>query len=657
MFKQVVFSKFFDPACRFCFFSAALLTIMFAPRVTANAIELRIVDPLEPIYDSQSAMEAPAGDALKLTAPRNGTVSAQVVIIGENAGAQTAEMGALTSGESELPLEAVQVRYAHKEAGYEQRLREERETGEPHPQYGPNYLNAYYDRLLDSPSSDTDVQPVWMTVNVPADAAPGTYTGELAIGEHSVPVSLNVTSWICPDPFDFSTHVGVISSHEAQAKHYEVEFWSEAHWMLIEQQLRLMGKIGVDELWLHTNADLGQGEAMALLHFTEREDGRIVPDLTVARRYVELFAEHVGEPSYVIMNYWMGPPSGGSMGWTRESIRVFADGEKTYVPRPEQRGGAGRSHGGSLRWIDRPDVESGIEFWSRVMDAVRELVREQGWPEEIIHIGMSDDQRPKFEAIEAWNEIAPGMAWVAWTHGRGDRPLSSFEDDEPLIIDGKIFGNYTHPFIPRPRLRDREGGGSVQPHLQGGWNQGKPLRASGRNILIKYMRPQQWRSYPNGLMIGSRESGHDNHGGSAGFGFLGLDFWDTARGSHHNRFLDGRHSGRLHRQNSPSVIEPGPDGPVSTVRFEMLREGLQETEARVVLERALVRGGLDAALEEEIRELLTEMFHHRWRGFTSGAYATRNVRTSSSILWGMAEYPHWIELTGRLYELAGRVGQ
>ncbi len=638
-------------SCAGSLVTAAFFALCFLP-AAVQAVELRIVDPLEPVYDAESALEAPSGDVLLLAAPRNGAASAQAVILGEGAGDITAEVSILASGEYELPSEAVKIRYAHKEQDYQDVLREERETGEPHPEYGPNYLSAYYDRLFSSPQPGAEVQPVWVTITVPEDTPAGVYTGTFHAGGASAPVRLHVSDWLCPDPSDFVTHVGVISSHEALARHYEVEFWSDMHWLLIEQQLRLMGLIGVDEIWLHANADMGQGEGLALIHFTE-QDGKIVPDLTVARRYVELFAKHVGKPSYVIMNYWMGPPRGGDMGWSREGIRVFVDGEKTLVPRPELGGGSGRSHGGNLRYIDRPEVESGEEFWRRVIDGVRELVQEQDWPEELIHIGMFDDQRPKLEAVDAWHRIAPGMAWVTWTHGKGDRPLNTYEDDEPIVIDGMLTGGYTHAYIPGPfGYRETE---SVRPYLQGGWNQGKPIRASGRNQLVKYMRPNQFRNFPNGLMVGSRETGHDGHGGSAGFGFLALDFWTVAQGVDGRRrtFIDRRHSNRLHRQNTASVIEPGPDGPVSTVRFEMLREGLQETEARCAVERALVEGRFDDATTEKARELLTEMFRHRFDGYMRTRHMTSNVRTGSRHLWGVAEYPRWIELTARLYDMAG----
>ncbi len=67
-------------------FAAAMFLIALALPALAGAVELRVVDPLRPIYDVASARVAPSGNELLLTVPRNGTASAQVVIIGEGDG-------------------------------------------------------------------------------------------------------------------------------------------------------------------------------------------------------------------------------------------------------------------------------------------------------------------------------------------------------------------------------------------------------------------------------------------------------------------------------------------------------------------------------------------------------------------------------------------
>jgi hypothetical protein len=54
------------------------------------------------------------------------------------------------------------------------------------------------------------------------------------------------------------------------------------------------------------------------------------------------------------------------------------------------------------------------------------------------------------------------------------------------------------------------------------------------------------------------------------------------------------------------LLAPGPDGAIPTMRFESYREGIQECEARIFIERAVVGGKLDPALTRKCQELLDE---------------------------------------------------
>ena len=89
----------------------------------------------------------------------------------------------------------------------------------------------------------------------------------------------------------------------------------------------------------------------------------------------------------------------------------------------------------------------------------------------------------------------------------------------------------------------------------------------------------------------------------------------------------------------------------------MLREGLQETEARVFLERALREGSLDESLAAEVRGLLTELYNIRYHGgsYNHGGPHVSTRRGANFVLFGRADYPQWIDLTSKLYDTAARV--
>jgi hypothetical protein len=58
--------------------------------------------------------------------------------------------------------------------------------------------------------------------------------------------------------------------------------------------------------------------------------------------------------------------------------------------------------------------------------------------------------------------------------------------------------------------------------------------------------------------------------------------------------------------NTTDLFAPGPDGPVTTIRFENAREGNEEAEARVFIEKALLAKKLPAELAKRCQDLLDE---------------------------------------------------
>ncbi|MHC4917064.1 MAG: RNA polymerase sigma factor, partial [Planctomycetota bacterium] len=91
--------------------------------------------------------------------------------------------------------------------------------------------------------------PVWLTVRVPDDAAPGKYAGEMTVSAEGsapvrVPVEIEVVNWALPSPRGFATFMGVYQSPESVALQYGVELWSEEHWKRVEKSFELLGRLG-----------------------------------------------------------------------------------------------------------------------------------------------------------------------------------------------------------------------------------------------------------------------------------------------------------------------------------------------------------------------------------------------------------------------------
>ena len=104
-------------------------------------------------------------------------------------------------------------------------------------------------------------------------------------------------------------------------------------------------------------------------------------------------------------------------------------------------------------------------------------------------------------------------------------------------------------------------------------------------------------------------------GGQRGLGHIGGDFWQCLK----NKAGTGRVAtvtdrwpqSYWHSMNIvASLLAPGPAGPVGTVRLELLREGIQECEARIAIESVLtdeaLKGKLGAELAKTAQDTLDE---------------------------------------------------
>ena len=625
-----------DTVVRMLLAGVAALALLALPEALGADVGLTVVDPLKPIYSVADVEASSTPQVLRLVAPANGFASAQVVATGTGLSDVSVEITPLEGPSGTIPSDRLRIRYADKEEGFN--LKEMVQGREADELDQHRFLDAYYDRLLDSPPEDAaDLLPIWLTVTVPSDTPAGTYEGKLSAGGESVPVELMVGGWKCPEPDEWTTHVGTPASTDALAKQYELEPWSEEHWKLIEEQLKLLGGIGSDDLWIYVSPSY-QIEGLATVRFRSTDEG-LVPDFSLLDRYLELYKRHAGRPQWVIVHLWNGRPSirRRRISTTQPGI---VDGEPGDIP--------------------RPNTPEGRPLWKRVMDGVHKRVTDLGWSEECILTGLSKDQTPTQWTVDLFHEVAPYSRWASWSHGRGGLSLWAFEPDEPIrYASGQVLAWYAHPYTPRPAdwLR-RPGGvqyGVVPVPIQGGWNAVRNNYASCRNDLHKYHIPSQYRSLPNGTML----TVDQERGGNAGFAFVWFDFWQR-------HFPNGWMRGGT-RRNTGSIVEPGPEGPIGTVRYEMLREGLQETEARVVIEKALVKDSLDETLASDCRALLERMIDIRFKkgpqredqrdpfAFEGGHAGSTFGRPAHT--WGAADYPEWMALTARLFELASKVQQ
>jgi hypothetical protein len=110
-----------------------------------------------------------------------------------------------------------------------------------------------------------------------------------------------------------------------------------------------------------------------------------------------------------------------------------------------------------------------------------------------------------------------------------------------------------------------------------------------------------------------------------------------------------------------SFLAPGPDGAISTVTFELLREGMQECEAKIFIEKALFDKEAKARLGEGLIEKCWNMLDVR-RELQRLMRSIDGPTWQTGSRWGQDLYHgfNWQERSEELYsaaaEVAGRMG-
>jgi hypothetical protein len=445
------------------------------------------------------------------------------------------------------------------------------------------------------------VMPVWLTVRVPADAKPGDYRGTLTIaadggGPVVVPIELHVVDWTMPAPRDFRSHVGLTQSPESVALRYKVPLWSPEHWQLLEKSFELLGQIGADDVFITALRRTHFGNEHGMIHWRKQPDGTLQPDLSIAEKYLDLAVKHLGKVPVVCLYCWepytgavygSGPANTGNKGMLYTVVDL-ATGKLEEAEGPQ--------------W-GTPAVRT---FWQPVFDGLRDILRGRGM-EGSLMVGVAGDCQPNKAAVEDLRAVAPAAKWVVQSHARADQ-LSG----QPVGYLADVWGSPIAPDPARNRLH--------------GWNASFlrttfPREGSSTVMAIRTWSPLvQHRVALEGMSAA----------GLRGFGRMGADFWDVLEPkdpvrSTYSRSLNilGRYPesnwAQLYVGNTtPYILAPGPDGALPTVRFEMLREGAQDLEARIFLEKALLDLELRAKLGEDLAQRCQQLLDDRTRAVLLG---------------------------------------
>ena len=155
------------------------------------------------------------------------------------------------------------------------------------------------DMLDERPSMALDactVRPVWITVDVPQDAAPGLYRAPVTLScdgsKERLELEVAVTSRTLPAPSEWGYHLDLWQHPAAVARVEGVEPWSDAHFEALKPVMKLLADAGQKVVTATLNKDPWNNQCYDayadMIVWTKGADGTWSYDYTAFDRWVEL---------------------------------------------------------------------------------------------------------------------------------------------------------------------------------------------------------------------------------------------------------------------------------------------------------------------------------------------------------------------------------
>jgi hypothetical protein len=487
------------------------------------------------------------------------------------------------------------------------------------------------------------VVPVWVTVSVPREAKAGLYRGTLTIEAGGArvaeaPIEVTVADFALGRPADFRTWVEVVESPDTLAVHYNVPLWSDQHFQMISDALKYLGDVGSRVVYVPLVAQTNLGNAETMVRWIKKGDGYDF-DFKVMDRYLDLVEKQMGKPKVVVFMVWdlhLGADGTGP----RSQYNERAVGKSPMVTLLDP--ATGKTENTHLT----PYEDAGGKApWVSLFAQLRERMKTRGL-EQTMTLGMLSDLWPSKEQTVALKEISGDLPWSIAAHG-------SYYTQERALHDIARIGYHAHAF------------GTNYGYTKSlmGWKQDVLHNSFERWGNIPTTPPIRWRSFTDIAITGSVR----------GVARIGGDFWPVQFKGRSGQATWAQVWGRYPEADlkqlslKTALLAPGPNGPVAGARYEAFREGLQESEARIAIERALsnaeLRKKLDPALAQACDKMLADRLNDMWRSVSPlqiGPNGSHSLAAWRGVSTGVAGYAWflssgWQAKTAELFRLAGEV--
>jgi len=369
-------------------------------------------------------------------------------------------------------------------------------------------------------------QPLWLTLRVPRDAAPGVYRGEVRIASagHEAVVPVEATIWSFEVPRDRHLFYTNWCSPDQFAQKHGVEMWSEGFWSVLETYLDMMAEHRQNVLWV----------SPATIAIFEEPDGSYAFDFSRFDRWVGTCEKH-GVADRIEISQIGGFGEGGWAGSEivlyPRSVTVRTTGETRSVPAEQ--------------------------ILPPFLSALQEHLRERGWlGKTLLHIADEPSE----------NNTASWSAKAAFTHEAA--PEIRIID----AIEGPVFEDLD---VWVPKLT----------HLRNWLPYYEQARARGAELWF-YTCCHPTGLYPNRFLDYSLLKTRILHWYNwrydlPGYLHWGLNFWTD------DPYAQVTSSGLP--PGDCFIVYPGEKGPISSIRWDALRDGIEDYEYLWVLRDATAR--------------------------------------------------------------------
>lgn len=602
-------------------------------------------NPMMAVFDMDYGNPVEQLNPIRIYGVRNGSFSGQVVVSCDTAikglRAELSELVRSDDSTQKIPASAVQIRYALP-SGFE---------GGSEIRYGTREV-LRFDTLAESPLSEVPVytktqglkpngavQPIWITVTIPRDIPAGEYHSDLTIHAEEqkdtiVPVIVKVADWTLPDAKDYITFTDLIQSPESVAMHYNVPLWSEKHWELIEKTFCQLGRIGNKTVYIPMICKTHFGNTESMVRWVKQSDGKYKGDFTLMEKYLDIAQKYLGKPPVVCLYLWDHFAGGGYFSaktdptkWSKIPVSLLdlATGQVTMFE--------------TARYSE-PEAE---QLWKPITDELMENIKKRGL-ENSLMVGICSDVRADKIVVDLWKKLLPGAKWVIHSHG-----LEGQLHGVPVGYSATVWKT---DWPADPDVRRTYG------WARDAWNRKNMgfVTMFHRDLVFGYNLTQNRLLAENNI-----------GGGQVGFGRNGADFWPpyTDKQGRKTGFLANRFPESNWAQLSVKTcfLAPGPNGALSTIRWEMTIEGVQECEARIFIEKVLHDKSKCAIIGEEMATRLQKMLDERirtalWGWNNYGWYVSSGWQERSAELYAAAaELEKTLTIQGKLTEFKKMVNE